>query len=52
MTQQFRKIPADPHPYRVVVHDRDSIFSSSLDAALIGAALIFMLPETKSTDLA
>lgn len=32
--QQFREILADPHPYRFVVHDRDSIFSSSLDAAL------------------
>jgi putative transposase len=33
-TQQFREILADPHPYRFVVHDRDSIFSSSLDVAL------------------
>ena len=33
-TQQFREILADPHPYRFVVHDRDSIFSSSLDATL------------------
>ena len=33
-TQQFREILADPHPYKFVVHDRDSIFSSSLDAAL------------------
>jgi putative transposase len=33
-TQQFREILADPHPYRFVVHDRDSIFSASLDAAL------------------
>jgi transposase InsO family protein len=33
-TQQLREILADPHPYRFVVHDRDSIFSSSLDAAL------------------
>jgi transposase InsO family protein len=33
-TQQFREILDDPHPYRFVVHDRDSIFSSSLDAAL------------------
>jgi transposase InsO family protein len=33
-TQQFREILADPHPYKFVVHDRDSIFSSALDAAL------------------
>jgi transposase InsO family protein len=33
-TQQFREILDDPHPYRFVVHDRDSIFSSSLDDAL------------------
>jgi transposase InsO family protein len=33
-TQQFREILDDPHPYRFVVHDRDSIFSSSFDAAL------------------
>jgi putative transposase len=33
-TQQFREILADPHPYRFVVHDRDSIFSSSLDSSL------------------
>jgi putative transposase len=33
-TQQFREILAEPHSYRIVIHDRDSIFSSSLDAAL------------------
>jgi putative transposase len=33
-TQQFREILAEPHPYRIVIHERDSIFSSSLDAAL------------------
>jgi transposase InsO family protein len=33
-TQQFREILADLHPYRFVVHDHDSIFSTSLDAAL------------------
>src|SRR5258708_2519546 len=32
--QQFREIPADPHPYRFVLHDRDAIFSTSLDLAL------------------
>jgi putative transposase len=32
--QQFRETLADPHPYRFVIHDRDCIFSSSLDAAL------------------
>ncbi len=33
-TQQFREILADPHPYKFVVHDRDCIFSSSLDREL------------------
>jgi hypothetical protein len=33
-TQQFREILSDPHPYRFVVHDRDCIFSASLDRAL------------------
>src|SRR5277367_1781682 len=33
-TQQFREVLAEPHPYRFVVHDRDSIFASSLDASL------------------
>ncbi len=32
--QQFREILAAPHPYRFVLHDRDSIFSPRLDAAL------------------
>jgi transposase InsO family protein len=33
-TQQFREVLADLHPYRFVIHDRDSIFSPSLDSAL------------------
>jgi putative transposase len=33
-TQQFREVLADPHLDKFVIHDRDSIFSSSLDAAL------------------
>src|SRR5438552_13349597 len=33
-TQQFREVLADLHPYRFVIHDRDAIFSSSLDCAL------------------
>src|SRR5580658_9544963 len=33
-TQQFREILADPHSYEFVIHDRDSIFSSSLDTTL------------------
>jgi transposase InsO family protein len=33
-TQQFREILADRHPYKFVVHDRDSIFSSLLDRTL------------------
>ena len=34
MTQQFREVLADLHLYRFVIHDRDSIFSPSLDLAL------------------
>lgn len=30
-TQQFREVLADVHPYRFVVHDRDSIFSPLVD---------------------
>jgi transposase InsO family protein len=33
-TQQFREVLAEAHPCRFVIHDRDSIFSRSLDAAL------------------
>jgi transposase InsO family protein len=33
-TQQLRAVLAEPHPYKFIIHDRDSIFSSSLDAAL------------------
>ncbi len=33
-TQQFREVLADVHPYRFVIHDRDSIFSPSLDLTL------------------
>ncbi len=32
--QQFREILAEPHPYRFVLHDRDSIYSPWLDTAL------------------
>jgi putative transposase len=32
--QQFREILTDPHRYRFVLHDRDSIYSPWLDAAL------------------
>jgi putative transposase len=35
-TQQFREFLAFDHPYRFVIHDRDAIFSSGLDAALKG----------------
>jgi hypothetical protein len=37
-TQQFREFLAFDHPYRFVIHDRDAIFSSGLDAALKGTA--------------
>ena len=32
--QHFREILADAHPYRLIGHDRDSIFSPALDQAL------------------
>jgi putative transposase len=32
--QQFREVFDDVHPYQLVIHDHDSIFSASLDAAL------------------
>ena len=35
-TQQFREFIAFDHPYRLVIHDRDAIFSSGLDTALKG----------------
>jgi transposase InsO family protein len=35
-TQQLRETLAEPHPYRFLIHDRDCIFSSSLDLALKG----------------
>ena len=33
-TQQFREVLDDVHPYKFVLHDHDSIFSSSLDLTL------------------
>lgn len=33
-TQQFREVLADVHPYRFVIHDRDSIFSATLEETL------------------
>ena len=35
-TQQFREFLAFDHPYRFLIHDRDSIFSSAVDEALKG----------------
>jgi hypothetical protein len=32
-TQQFRQFLAYDHPYRFVIHDRDAIFSKSVDQA-------------------
>ena len=32
--QQFRELLAEPHGYRFVLHDRDSIYSPGLDAAV------------------
>jgi transposase InsO family protein len=37
--QQFRECFTYDHPYRYLVHDRDSIFSASLDSALEGFGL-------------
>jgi len=33
-TQQFREVLDDVHPYKFVIHDHDSIFSSSLNLTL------------------
>ena len=33
-TQQFREFLAFDHPYRLLIHDRDAIFSANGDAAL------------------
>ena len=38
-TQQFRELLAFDHPYRFVIHDRDSIFSARLDSELKGFGL-------------
>jgi putative transposase len=32
--QQFRELLAEPHGYRLVLHDRDSIYSAGLEAAV------------------
>lgn len=37
--QQFRECLADDHPYRFLIHDRDSIFSANLDSELKGFGL-------------
>jgi len=37
--QQFRECLAYDHPYRYLIHDRDSIFSASLDSELKGFGL-------------
>ena len=37
--QQFREFLAFDHPYQLVIHDRDAIFSTELDAALKGIAV-------------
>ena len=37
--QQFREFLHFDHPYRFVIHDRDSIFSAQVDAALQGFGL-------------
>jgi transposase InsO family protein len=37
--QQFRECFTYDHPYRYLIHDRDSIFSASLDSALEGFGL-------------
>jgi transposase InsO family protein len=42
-TQQFREFLVFDHPYRFVIHDRDAIFSSGLDAALNGFGVRVLL---------
>jgi len=48
-TQQFHEVLADVHPYRFVIHDRDSIFSSSLDAALSDFG-VHVMKQSRSFD--
>jgi len=38
-TQQFREFLVFDHPYRFVIHDRDSIFSADVDRSLAGFGL-------------
>jgi len=40
--QQFREFLAFDHPYRFVIHDRDSIFSAGLDATLESMSVRFL----------
>jgi putative transposase len=37
--QQFREALTEEHPYRVLIHDRDSIFSKELDKAVTAMGL-------------
>ena len=46
--QQFREILADPHGYRFVLHDRDSIYSPWLDAAVTAMGVRILRTPFKS----
>jgi hypothetical protein len=46
--QQFREILAEPHAYRFVLHDRDSICSPWLDAAVTATGVRILRTPVQS----
>ena len=47
--QQFREALTEEHPYRFLVHDRDSIFSNDLDQAVTAMGVrILKTPVTSA----
>ena len=49
--QQFREVIMGGQPYRFVLHDRDSIYSTVLDCALKSLGVIVSLADRSSGDL-
>ena len=46
--QQFREFLAFDHPYRLLIHDRDAIFSSGLDTALQGFGVCVLIMPVRA----
>jgi hypothetical protein len=46
--QQFREALPGDHPYRFVIHDRDSIFSSELDKAVTAMGVRMLRTPVRS----